>query len=456
MSELPPTTTTSSPPNSVNAEPEIHVIPEKFYGAALKARVPDEKSQQPGGNAGLVQPPSQGKMVPIILGVVALLLVVGGVFVYFNQGLLFKKTPPPAPIVEAPKPVPVQVQPPTAPSNVAATSSNPQSASVTWTDTASNESGFRVERADESGAFQSLTSLSPNSTSFQDASVSPGKTYKYRLFALNSSGESSASEEAMASVPKLPPPPPEAPKLPPAGLDTDSDGLTDLEEALLTTNARSPDTDSDGFLDGNEVFHLYNPGGLAPGKLLEAKLVKEVKGSIGWTMSIPNAWSLKLTNQDGSKAVIETGKAEGFTISIEQNPNNQSIVDWYMATHPTVQASQILQYRSKRGYTGIIGADLLTTYIPWGDRVFVFTYELKDQPFINYRTLYSMMLNSLMLTGLPQETLPVAGATLPFEPGATSTGVIAQPESIFPEVSATTPTEQATNETSGVQATSTP
>lgn len=450
MPEPTPSTPTTAP-TPVLAEPEIHVIPEKFYGAALKARSPEAKGQQPAGTAGLVQPPARGMMLPVILGIVVLLLILGGGFVYFNQELLFKKTPTPAPapIVEAPKPAPVQ--PPTAPSNVAATSTNPQSASITWTDTASNESGFRVERAEETGSFQSLTSLSPNSTSFQDVSVSPGKTYRYRLIALNSSGESAASDEATAKVPNLPPPPPEAPKLPPAGLDTDSDGLTDLEEALLTTNARSPDTDSDGFLDGNEVFHLYNPGGLAPGKLLEAKLVKEVKGSIGWTMSIPNAWSLKLTNPDGSKATIETGKAESFTVSIEQNPNNQSIVDWYVATHPNVQASQLLQYRSKKGYTGIIGADLLTTYIPWGDRIFVFTYELKDQPFINYRTLYSMMLNSLMLTGLPQDVVPVAGATLPFEPGATSTGVISQPESIFPEASATPPSEPSAN-----QPTSTP
>ena len=46
------------------------------------------------------------------------------------------------------------------------------------------------------------------------------------------------------------------------GTDTDSDGLTDLEESLIyQTNPRLPDTDRDGFLDGNEVFHLYNPNG---------------------------------------------------------------------------------------------------------------------------------------------------------------------------------------------------
>lgn len=73
-------------------------------------------------------------------------------------------------------------------------------------------------------------------------------------------------------------------------LDTDKDGLTDLQEAQLGTSPKSSDTDGDflfdleelevygtnplnsdtdgdGFLDGNEVKAGYDPNG--PGKLLE-------------------------------------------------------------------------------------------------------------------------------------------------------------------------------------------
>ena len=36
-------------------------------------------------------------------------------------------------------------------------------------------------------------------------------------------------------------------------LDTDGDGLTDLEEGLIGTDPNNPDTDGDGIEDGDEV-----------------------------------------------------------------------------------------------------------------------------------------------------------------------------------------------------------
>lgn len=84
--------------------------------------------------------------------------------------------------------------------------------------------------------------------------------------------------------------PPPAQVLPAGPLDSDSDGLSDEEEAKLGTNINSADTDSDGltdkeevllwrtdplnkdtdgdsYLDGEEVSHNYNP--LGPGRLFE-------------------------------------------------------------------------------------------------------------------------------------------------------------------------------------------
>jgi len=184
---------------------------------------------------------------------------------------------------------------------------------------------------------------------------------------------------------------------------------------------------------------LYNPNGLAPAKLLDTKLTKIISGSAGWSLQVPVGWNA-VVGADGATATIPSGHGETFRLSVEANPQNLSVVAWYLAKHPEVKESQILQYRSKRGYQGIIGADLLTTYIPWGDHVFVFAYDLDDQPFINYRTTYAMSLNSLELKGLPQISAPVVGAPLPFEPAATTTGVIAQPVPIdvFPAPATTT------------------
>ena len=48
-------------------------------------------------------------------------------------------------------------------------------------------------------------------------------------------------------------------------LDTDSDGLTDMQEVAYGTDKSKPDTDGDGYTDSQEVQGGYNP--LGPGKL---------------------------------------------------------------------------------------------------------------------------------------------------------------------------------------------
>lgn len=431
--EQPSVAANSTPPQPAtvaSGEIEIVTIPEKYYGAALKTQIVEEKKPAP-APLGAGEP--RRKMWPIFLVAGILLLAVVGGFVYYNRVLLFAPAAPQTPVLEAPPPAPLPT-PPSTPAGVIATSTNPQSVLVSWADTSADESGFRVERKNGTGDFIALTSLPPNSTSFLDVSAQPKTAYTYRVKAVNSSGDSAVSNEASATTADVPPPAPEQPKLPPAGLDSDSDGLTDLEESLYGTEARNPDADNDGFLDGNEVFHLYNPAGKAPARLLDLALIKAIDAPIGWVMSIPVSWSSVFTTNDGKSATIDSRHGETFTVTVEDNQNRKPVIDWYLESHPGVTAAQVLQYRAKGGYTGIIGVDQLSTYIPWDNKVFVFTYYLNGQSFINYRTTYSMILNSLMLSGLPQETSATSTAPLPFEPSATTSGVIAQP----------VPVEQAT------------
>ncbi len=229
---------------------------------------------------------------------------------------------------------------------------------------------------------------------------------------------------------RLPPAPVAVEPLPPAGLDTDSDGISDLEESLFGADPRSPDSDGDGFLDGNEVFNLYNPSGRAPAKLIESGLMKTISADIGWSLLIPKDWTSAMDTADGSEATIKSTHGETFVVKVEQNPQSQDIIDWYMAKNPEVDKSQILFFRSKGGYEGIIGVDLLTTYIPWNGKIFTFSYEMNNQPFINFRTAYSMMLNSLQLSGLTQQVVPAGTGQLPFEPAANKQGEFTQPVSV--------------------------
>lgn len=84
---------------------------------------------------------------------------------------------------------------PSAPTNAAASDNTDGSATVTWTDTSSNETGFEVER---NPAFPSARTVSANVTTLVDASGVG--TFSYRVRALGSSGNSSWSAWATAVV----------------------------------------------------------------------------------------------------------------------------------------------------------------------------------------------------------------------------------------------------------------
>ena len=84
---------------------------------------------------------------------------------------------------------------PAAPTSLGATTVSALYLNLAWTDNASNESDFVLERATDSGFTQNLllTSLGMDITSYSDTSVSPSTTYYYRIRAHNNVGDSAYS-----------------------------------------------------------------------------------------------------------------------------------------------------------------------------------------------------------------------------------------------------------------------
>src|SRR5690606_30610130 len=62
--------------------------------------------------------------------------------------------------------------------------------SLRWADNSSDESGFKVERANGSGAFAQIATTGRNVTRFDDTKVAAGTTYRYRVRAYNGAGNS--------------------------------------------------------------------------------------------------------------------------------------------------------------------------------------------------------------------------------------------------------------------------
>lgn len=412
-----PKATTTPPPSTPMPKPtDIVTIPERFYGLAVKMEPPfetDEKEKPvipappvPPSPAPLVTPPMQpghASSAWMIGLIVVVVLLIGGGWIYWNRAALFG--PKPAPIVAVKLPVP-----PNAPIQIQARSPSAGAVSVSWQDQSSTETGFQVERR-TNAEFAVVQTLPANSSVFLDTSAEPGVTTTYRVIAFNDGGKAPPSEEVQVFVTALPPAPPPAPTLPPDGLDSDSDGLTDTEEVVYGANPRLPDSDGDGYLDGNEVFNLYSPIERAPTSFLKSTLVKTASSTIGWQLLIPAAWQ---QDTSVSPAVTQWSAPSGerFVLTVEENPEKKTATDWYLAQHPGALETQLIQVSSnKYGVKITLSPDRMTGYVAWKDKILSIAYQLNDQSFVNLRTTFGMMLNSLRLSdspALPDLSKPVA------------------------------------------------
>lgn len=85
---------------------------------------------------------------------------------------------------------------PSAPTTLTATAGN-TSNSLSWTDNASNETGFQIERSTDSNtSFSLIHTTSANVTSYNDTGLNEGRRYYYRVRATNGAGNSSYTNQA--------------------------------------------------------------------------------------------------------------------------------------------------------------------------------------------------------------------------------------------------------------------
>jgi Fibronectin type III domain/Bacterial Ig domain/Calcineurin-like phosphoesterase len=92
--------------------------------------------------------------------------------------------------------------PPAAPTNLGATVISKSQINLTWTDNATNESGFGVERCTGSTCnnFAQIATVGANVTSYSNTNLSATTTYRYRVRASNSAGASGYSNIAGATT----------------------------------------------------------------------------------------------------------------------------------------------------------------------------------------------------------------------------------------------------------------
>lgn len=208
-----------------------------------------------------------------------------------------------------------------------------------------------------------------------------------------------ATPQQIVSVvpdPKPDPQPDPLPKDPYPGTDTDSDGLTNVEELLYGTDFRSPDTDGDTFLDGNEVFHRYDPNGLAPSTLLDTGAVRVLERSeVPFTLYYPASWTVSVL-PEATQVNFRLAGGSSFSLVYEAKDALTDLSAW-MKTK-SISTKDTEETLTKEGYPARIGHDGRMMYLDLGDWVVSATYDLGDGLSIDFLQTFKMMTNSILLT----------------------------------------------------------
>jgi titin len=175
--------------------------------------------------------------------------------------------------------------------------------SLTWTDNASNETGFRVERSTDNVTFTALTTLAANATSYSDAALVQGQTYYYRVVAFNTGGGASAyTNVASALAPIQPPAAPTGLSATVAGAaislgwvdnSTNEDGYRverstdDLTYTTLASLPKASTTYSDTTAVPGQIYYYrvqaYNLGGASAYTATVNATVPNTALPLGWT-----------------------------------------------------------------------------------------------------------------------------------------------------------------------------
>jgi concanavalin A-like lectin/glucanase superfamily protein/List-Bact-rpt repeat protein/fibronectin type III domain protein len=95
------------------------------------------------------------------------------------------------------------LNPPAAPTALAATATSFSQVHLSWTDNASNETGYEVERSTTGvgGTYSLIATLGANAVAYNDPNRTPVSEYCYRVRATNSAGPSGYADPACATTP---------------------------------------------------------------------------------------------------------------------------------------------------------------------------------------------------------------------------------------------------------------
>lgn len=193
--------------------------------------------------------------------------------------------------------------------------------------------------------------------------------------------------------------------------DTDSDGLTDVEEAVYSTQTNSNDTDSDGFIDGMRTLangktegEVYT--GYCPTKTGSVRLDADACGlmrtytntSFNYAAWVPTKWLSQPTNGDQKTVIItpDIATTEFFQVSVLDNPTQVTAKNYYLSLNPGIDPTN-LKDATVNGLDGVLSLDESTVYFVKGTKIYIVGYNTNALNKVNLRTTFIVMYRSFHL-----------------------------------------------------------
>lgn len=172
--------------------------------------------------------------------------------------------------------------------------------------------------------------------------------------------------------------------------DTDQDGLTDKEEAILGTKLDKADSDSDGYGDLAELRSGYNPAG--NGKIGNNTGLKSIKAG-HWTVLAPAIWTDQLGRDES--AIFRAEDGQFIQLVSLSKKTGQKLGDWYAE----IFTGQIADTSSVGKNQLAVSPDGLTYYItrPELNYLISLTYNLESTKLLSYSNIFQSVAASLII-----------------------------------------------------------
>ncbi|MFA4871488.1 MAG: thrombospondin type 3 repeat-containing protein [Patescibacteria group bacterium] len=181
--------------------------------------------------------------------------------------------------------------------------------------------------------------------------------------------------------------------------DSDNDGLTDAEEAVVGSSPIEQDSDKDGFIDGQELAKGYSPTAPAGdnGRLPAASFIASLSTNFikdNFKILYPKNWqatTIPATNQ----VVITTNTGEIIKISARDNNDRVSAANWYLNNNPQASLSQ-LKSLTAGDLSGVFSPNGLAAYLADADknRFYSFEYMMDANAQFRYPALFLMVIKN--------------------------------------------------------------